>query len=61
MWIAIGVYILLFVVFMIAVFTDAPEGYEDENGFHYGERETSNPPKNGEVNVKGERGKNEAA
>ncbi len=53
MWIAIGVYILLFVVFMIAVFTDAPEGYEDENGFHYGERETSN--------VKGERGKNEAA
>lgn len=36
MWIAIGVYILLFVVFMVAVFTDAPEGYEDENGFHYG-------------------------
>ena len=52
MWIAIGVYILLFVVFMIAVFTDAPEGYEDENGFHCGSKVRSS---------KDEGSKNEAA
>lgn len=37
MW-AIGV-VLLIILFVVVLILRAPEGYEDECGFHYGKKE----------------------
>ncbi len=38
MWLAIGLLVLLFGGIALWL-RGAPEGYEDEHGFHYGERD----------------------
>lgn len=39
LWKMLAVVFILVVLFVIFVIGDIPEGYEDEDGFHYGRKE----------------------
>lgn len=39
LWKMLAVVFVLVVLFVVFVIGDIPEGYEDEDGFHYGRKE----------------------
>ena len=38
-WLMLAVVFVLVMLFVVFVIGDIPEGYEDEEGFHYGRKE----------------------